>query len=79
MSKCKVCPAEIVYALTDKGKPIPLDAEPNDAGNVLVTYEGGRRRAKVLSPATARDYHGDRRQLYMPHHATCPNWQAKKW
>jgi hypothetical protein len=59
---------------------MPVDQEPNDAGNVIVlplAAGPGDLHATVLSPAKAKVYNGDRTRLHMPHHATCK--QAAQW
>jgi hypothetical protein len=72
MSACRTCGAEIVWAPTrNKKTPMPLDAEPNSRGNVVI--ENGL--AIVLGPLEELLLAGKIR--YMPHHATCP--QGKDW
>lgn len=34
MAKCRSCGAEIVWAKTETGKSIPIDAEPVNEGNI---------------------------------------------
>jgi hypothetical protein len=65
---CRSCGAPIIWAITDRGKRLPLDAMPNPAGNVRLT--GGN--AIVLKKDDV--YDGPR---YMPHFATCKD--ADKW
>lgn len=73
---CKVCRARIVWAVTSAGpngrggKPMPLDAVPNDAGNVAVrAHMAGRLVARVLGKDETHDPLLE--QLAMPHFATC--------
>jgi hypothetical protein len=61
---CRSCGAPITWAITDQGKRMPLDAEPNPAGNVRLTLTN----AVVLRKDEV--YDGPR---FMPHWATCPN------
>lgn len=59
------CGAPIRWARTAAARPMPLDAEPTSAGNVVL--EAGV--AVVLSPERAQAYEGEK---FMPHHVTCP-------
>ena len=65
----------MIFVPTTHGKQIPLDAEPNPDGNVMVA-DGVAY--VIVSPAyrdMLRKLPG--RTFYMPHHATCP--QASEW
>lgn len=66
--RCRSCDAPIIFARTTKGARIPLDAEPNPAGNI----ELRQGIAHVVTGERDPDV-----QRYMPHHATCPN--AADW
>lgn len=73
---CRSCSAPIEWARTVNGRLIPLDAEPDPAGNVLLEDVQGSRVAHVLGargdvPFELAHLDGPR---YMPHHATCPSW-----
>ena len=78
---CRSCGAAIVWAITERCKRIPLDAEPNAVkGNMVIERETiivnghaqeqwrARQVAPLLDAAQTR---------YMPHHATCP--QGREW
>lgn len=60
------CGADIFFAVSEKGRPIPLDPKPvrqmqltwePDPSNVT---QGGLWRARSV-------------EVYVPHHATCPD------
>jgi hypothetical protein len=70
---CKKCKAPIRWAVTGNGSPIPLDPEPNPAGNVRLTERccGSPPAAEVLGKARQVAARAGREVLYMPHHATC--------
>ena len=70
-TRCKVCPAEIIWARTANDKRIPLDAAPTMDGNVMLDANG---IAHVLGPLDKMTMTIDSTTLHMPHHATCPNW-----
>lgn len=78
MSSCRSCGAEITWARTPANKAMPLDAEPNPAGNVMLA-DGG---AQVLGPLELSGLtDAEREELRMPHHATCPDgaaWKSKR-
>jgi hypothetical protein len=75
LARCRSCHAPIYWALTERGKRIPLDAVANPKGNMLLEPANETRtvwRTRAFSPL----FDGLQR-LYMPHHATCP--QGKEW
>lgn len=76
MSRCRSCDAEIVWATTAVGKAMPLDAIPNDAGNVEVTTDAQSGLLRVIAVHKEPPMFGEA-PVYMPHHGTCPN--ANEW
>jgi hypothetical protein len=72
VSKCRSCDAEIIWAVTSKGKRMPVDAEPSESGNVELDRSGRVPLAIVHAqpPMEATN-------LHMAHHATCP--QSDRW
>jgi hypothetical protein len=68
---CSSCDAPILFAPTEYGKPMPLDAAP-----VLLegTYEIGVDGVARFVSAGAREG----KTLYLPHFATCPNADAHR-
>lgn len=71
MSICRSCGAEIVWAVTEKGKRAPLDAAPVDGGTFSLEPGTDSPRA-VFVPVEARSG-----PLFVSHYATCP--QASNW
>lgn len=66
-ARCSSCGAHILWAITERGKMIPIDAAPRPDGNMILGEDG---RAYVLIPDglfAAAD------ERYMVHWATCPN------
>ena len=65
---CRSCSAPIVWAITQEGRRMPLDAEPAREGNVLL-YPDGTCRAlradEVIGGAIGE-------HLHRSHFATCP-------
>lgn len=77
MSTCRSCGAPITWARSVPGaRPMPLDPEPNEAGNVALE----RGRARVLAGDALTVHRSLGLPAYMPHHATCPqgrHWKAR--
>lgn len=67
--RCARCPALIAWGRTDAGKAMPVNLEPDPAGNVAVYVDGaGVIRARVVShdlPLATFEH------LHVPHFATC--------
>lgn len=73
MTRCKWCPAEILWALTDKGHRIPLDPAPSDRGNLALEFRPGATPiATVVDPKKVAG------PLWLAHMATCPGWKKKR-
>lgn len=66
MRRCRSCGAPIRWERTEAGKPIPLDVEPVETGN-LAFREDGKVIAASKAPPGLR---------YVTHFATCPNASA---
>lgn len=71
--QCRSCPAQIIWAVTERDKPMPVDAEPSLEGTVLLEQTGSRLVARVLPAHRAFG----RRDLRKSHFVTCP--QADQW
>lgn len=67
---CKSCKAEIFWAETEKGRPIPIDYAPTDRGNVVIIAPSDPREPLVASMDVKRRKEGPR---YTAHFATCPD------
>lgn len=64
MSRCRSCAAEIIWAHTEKGKRIPLDAEPVEGGNIELRDGIATIYGQAIFGTEA---------LYVSHFATCPD------
>lgn len=74
--QCRSCDAPIIWAVTNRGTNIPIDAEPSSDGNIRLIDRstlGVAPQAMVLS-TTARF---GKRELYTSHFVACP--QATQW
>ena len=57
---CRSCKAQIIWARTDNGRRIPIDAEPVKRVILDDSHGGDIVGASLVD-------------TFMPHHATCPN------
>jgi hypothetical protein len=69
-TNCRSCGALIIWARTDKGRAMPVDAQMELNGNLALYKEGNVTRVKVVDSG----YVGLR---HRPHFATCPH--ADEW
>jgi len=80
VSRCRACDAQIVWAVTEGGRRMPVDAELRPDGNiVLVHREVGRpptvrvvgkpERDELAAQAARR---GEELRLFVSHFASCP-------
>lgn len=80
VDECRSCKAKIVWAVTEQGKSMPVDAEPVEGGNVYFVGSPGSLVVRVLSdPQPTLDEQTDSADglRYLSHFATCP--QADRW
>lgn len=79
MSSCRSCAAPIRWAKTLGGKAIPLNAQPDPAGNITLKETGDPKAplARVLAGADLFDARTAGTELWMSHYATCPD--SQKW
>lgn len=70
---CRWCGEQIALVRTEKGRVMPLDPEPNDEGNVIVTTDGG----KVVAHVTKKGGTPLIGTLFMPHFATCVSYRRR--
>lgn len=74
ISRCAGCGAQIIWAYTELGRRMPVDADPSPTGNVELHRIGGGYDvgAKVLGAAELEHARGAGSRLRTSHHATCP-------
>lgn len=71
-SECRSCRAKIIWAVTTKGRPIPIDLEPVADGNITLERRGPSwRPLPPLATNTKPDTPPDSLR-YKSHFATCP-------
>lgn len=78
-AQCQSCDAAVVWAVTAKGRRMPVNATPDPAGNVVLVDQG------ISSPPLALVIHTERQQtetpvdaLHTSHFQTCPNAAAHR-
>jgi len=61
-----------MYAQTINGKTMPLDADQNGEGNVVIREGRAHvlKKAELAQPGLLED-----EPRFMPHFATCTNWK----
>lgn len=74
MSRCRSCQAPILWALTEKGRRMPLDQEPytgpEPAGLFVLRAGVGAGPPKAIA-VTPDAFPGE--PVYRSHFSTCPN------
>ena len=71
MSNCNSCGAPIRWAETTNGRRMPVNAEPDPDGNVVLLYPSpGAALAMIVDPGQTTL---DDAPRYLSHFATCPN------
>lgn len=74
MTPCRSCGAPMFFVHTRKNRAMPLDAEPNPHGNVVIADDDV---AEVFPDPVVAEATWPERLRYLPHHASCP--QAGDW
>ncbi len=70
----RTCRAEILMVPTVTGKYLPVDADPQPDGSVVIEVDLlGEPYAQVVNLAGVQEATKRGVPLYMPHHATCPD------
>lgn len=70
--RCRTCAARILWCVTESGRPMPVDFEPSDEGNIAITpQDDGTWLAVVAGPL--EQVEGASRIRRTSHFATCPN------
>jgi len=79
---CRSCKAPILWALTETGKRMPVDAEPVEGGNILLSHRQaatapvavvqGRDDIEQLRKQHEQSPQDGPLRLFTSHFATCP-------
>ena len=77
---CRSCGAEVIWAVTENGKRMPVDAMPREDGNIMLThYPDGQIAADYVNPTLFEEWDvpAPEPRRYVSHFATCS--QSKQW
>lgn len=73
---CRSCGAQMIWAITETGKKMPVDAEPSSAGEFVLFWIESENTPQVRSLVSIErngrpmgEWDGN----YSSHFATCPN------
>lgn len=76
---CGSCDAPIVWARTQRGERMPVDAAPDpERGNVMLTGRAPHLRAGVLSRGQAAGARAVGQELHTAHFVNCPHAGAHR-
>lgn len=70
-SSCRSCEAEIIWVETEKGKKMPIDADPSADGRFELSSDGKSVHCHPAGVAAQLRVLG--RDLYSSHFETCPD------
>ena len=70
LANCRTCGAQIIWATTEAGRAMPLNAVPSRTGSILLLRGS---LCRVLPSIEAESTKGAEGVLYVSHFATCPN------
>ena len=81
MSACRSCGAQIVWARTKRGKPMPVDAQPDRDGTIALVEDArsGELTAHVVGKPTPMAFVDGvwvEPRRYTSHFSTCPDADA---
>ena len=68
ITACRSCVQPIIWTLTQRGKKMPVDAEPDPLGTFILEFRDGDEPTSVY--VGNRDTDDDR---YTSHFSTCPH------
>ncbi len=78
-ARCSDCLAEIVWARTPGGRPLPVDAEPTAEGKLLLTETPEGLEARYCGAASIQpDAWLGGYFLHLSHLATCPHAKRER-
>lgn len=73
VADCRSCGAPVIWTVTERGKRMPVDADPDPQGNIRLEQSTGDA---PLTAVYTREWTAGA-ELYVSHFATCD--QPKKW
>jgi hypothetical protein len=79
-SKCVSCSAPLIWAQTERGKRMPVDAQLNSTGNLVLCFEVDQFDRPVSGQLVVTAPEGYAGPRWLSHFATCPKaalWQRR--
>ena len=73
MTKCRSCGAEIIWATSDRRRPMPVDPVPVITGNLVLEETKTGPNSTAYDP----DKHMGR-QRYVSHFSSCPDAKSHR-
>lgn len=73
VKRCVECGAEIVWVLSENGRPTPLDAVPRPHGTFRVTRVGHG----LVAVPVPKEFLVEGETVYVCHYMTCAKLQAR--
>jgi hypothetical protein len=70
--ECRSCGAAVIWCKTANGKTMPVNAEPDPKGNIVINQEGEALLATYLTKAL-KETLGDITPRYTSHFSNCPH------
>lgn len=70
---CRSCQAPIIWVKTEKGKPMPLDAESGGDGANFIKLRVDPNGDKIVHFVKGRELETNTAPLYRSHFVSCPN------
>jgi hypothetical protein len=77
---CRSCGADIIWAVTEKGKAMPVDPTPLPDGNIVLSMRTNQAPVAAIQTKESIEYllaqakyTGQEHLLFKSHFATCPN------
>lgn len=77
-STCSSCGRPILWVSTPRGKAAPLDAEPNDSGNIVLEKPADPREPILGRWLKVSEPRPEGQPRYLSHFATCPDAQSHR-
>lgn len=72
LAECRACRLPIRFVKLGNGKALPVNPQPNPAGNVACKTIAGQLHGRVVGPRSRPPMAGE--EVYLAHFATCTHY-----
>jgi hypothetical protein len=76
---CKHCDRPVIWAVSSRGRNIPLDPNPRATGIYVLEATGTDERGRVVFRTRLASGADPLDKRYACHFDTCPKWRAAKY